>query len=109
MVDTAERRLLEVLFEIEDILGDATSAYWSGDGGLEQIQQARDLINRTLAPFSPGKAGRGSDFHRLYNAVTAQLEHERDAAETGAERALVMRLYAAVWDATRNMKESPNV
>ena len=50
-----------------------------------------------------------SAFHQLYNAVTAQLEHERDSAETDAERALVMRLYGAVWDATRNNEESPNV
>lgn len=46
-----ERRLLQVLREVEDMLADATSAYWAGDGGLEPIQRARDLIERTLAPW----------------------------------------------------------
>jgi hypothetical protein len=43
-----ERRLIEVLRELEEILSDATSSTWAGDGALEEIQKARDLIERTL-------------------------------------------------------------
>ena len=35
-------------------------------------------------------------YHALYDAVTAQLEHERDGAETEAEEAIVARIYEAV-------------
>lgn len=35
-------------------------------------------------------------YHALYDAVIAQLEHERDGAETEDEEAIVARIYEAV-------------
>ena len=48
-----QARLLEVLREVEEILSDATITYWTGDGVLDQIQKARDLIEQTLKSWEP--------------------------------------------------------